>query len=512
MGAISNLLRHQPGAHFKLALMMGRGEETNVRETPEFKSDESVQNFGRNLQFKAGRYYRPRSESEVLEILNRHSGESIRAVGTLHSWSALPVSEEVVVDLSHFNRVDTDKESSAARVDAGCRIDDLNKRLYEKGLRLPAQPVTSAPTMGGAIATGTHGVGTPSLSHFVEKVRLAAYDRESGEAKVFEIDGGPELRAARCNLGCMGIVLSVQIRCLPEAAVEEKIVMRESIGEVLAEEGEYPLQEFLMIPYRWTFINFQRRMVDEENGDSGSRSLLAPLYHLYTYLNIDLFFNLIVKGLSSSLASAGMVQFFFKHMFTKAILSGFSVRDRSYRMLSLNREIFPHEEAEIFIPGKHLEEAAKLIRVITELFAGLREQVPAEFSGELREAGLLEEIENNRGSYTHPYPFVFLRMLPDDTLVSMASGLEEPCYGFNLISYRKPGKREGFHRFSDAISRALARLYGARPHWGKYYSLGREDTHRLYPDLQQFRELCRQYDPEGVFQNNFTRDVLGFGR
>lgn len=59
---------------------------------------------------------------------------------------------------------------------------------------------------------------------------------------------------------------------------------------------------------------------------------------------------------------------------------------------------------------------------------------------------------------------------------------------------------------------SLARLYNARPHWGKYFSLGQDDIEILYPDLKNFREICRQLDPGGVFQNDFTREVLGFER
>ena len=40
-------------------------------------------NFGRNLRWQS-RCYRPRDEDEVLEILERHRSERIRAVGSLH--------------------------------------------------------------------------------------------------------------------------------------------------------------------------------------------------------------------------------------------------------------------------------------------------------------------------------------------------------------------------------------------------------------------------------------------
>ncbi len=437
-------------------------------------------------------------------------------MGSLHSWSDLASSDKIVINLSHFDDINIEKQDDKTwvTVGAGCKIKDLNRELYQQqGLRLPAQPIISAPTIGGAIATGTHGTGSPSLSHFVEKVRIAAYDQDTGTAKIYEIESGSELEAARCNLGCMGIVLSLRISCISEFLVEETVVERQHLQEVLAEKEDYPLQEFLYIPYSWTFVNFQRREVAENASvDSGKRSWGASLYNVYNFLNVDLFFCLIVKGLISFWGNPERIRFFYKNMFSKAILKKVTVRERSHQLLTRTREMFSHEETEIFIPENYIAEAAELIRIVTDVFAGIKKEIPEEFSSKLESVGLLEQLKKSRGTYTHHHPFVFLKLLPDDTLISMSSGMDKPCYGFNLISYQKPGEREAFRKFSDVTTCALARLYNARPHWGKYFCLDQDDIEALYPELETFREICRRYDSKGVFQNNFTRQVLGFER
>ncbi|MGK7368943.1 MAG: FAD-binding protein, partial [Candidatus Halalkalibacterium sp. M3_1C_030] len=318
---------------------------------------QSITNFGQNVHFTPKHFYIPKSEEEVLQVLNKHSDDQIRAVGSLHSWSELVSSDKVVIDLRHFDDINIEKQEGKAwvRVGAGCKIKDVNKQLYrEEGLRLPAQPVITAPTIGGAIATGTHGTGTPSLSHFVEEVQIAAYSQDTGKAKIYELDSGPELQAARCNLGCMGIVLSIRVSCIPEFIVEETVVQRNDIGEVLSEKEDYPLQEFLMVPYSWSFINFRRKKVDgKELGKPAKRSWFAPLYNAYNFLNIDLIFSLIVKGLDF-LAKPKLTLFFFKKMMSSAILKKVTVKERSHQLLTRTREIFSHEEAEIFIPENHL--------------------------------------------------------------------------------------------------------------------------------------------------------------
>jgi hypothetical protein len=61
------------------------------------------------------------------------------------------------------------------------------------------------------------------------------------------------------------------------------------------------------------------------------------------------------------------------------------------------------------------------------------------------------------------------------------------------------------------LLKSMIRLFGARPHWGKFCPLTAEEAAQLYPRLADFRAICRRVDPHGVFQNDFTRRVLGFG-
>jgi xylitol oxidase len=48
----------------------------------------------------------------------------------------------------------------------------------------------------------------------------------------------------------------------------------------------------------------------------------------------------------------------------------------------------------------------------------------------------------------------------------------------------------------------------ARPHWGKYNPLTPEELKSLYPRLDRFREICYAHDPNGVFQNAYTKRTL----
>ena len=52
------------------------------------------------------------------------------------------------------------------------------------------------------------------------------------------------------------------------------------------------------------------------------------------------------------------------------------------------------------------------------------------------------------------------------------------------------------------IEGALA-PFDARPHWGKWFTLGRDEIAALYPRLDDFRALAGRSDPEGKFRNAY---------
>jgi xylitol oxidase len=58
------------------------------------------------------------------------------------------------------------------------------------------------------------------------------------------------------------------------------------------------------------------------------------------------------------------------------------------------------------------------------------------------------------------------------------------------------------------VQDALAPL-GARPHWGKVFSVPAATVAGLYPRMADFRRLRGIYDPAGKFSNGFTSRYLG---
>lgn len=464
-------------------------------------------NFGGN-QTWLSRCYQPSSEQEVLEILQRHRQGNIRPVAARHSWSDIAACSDISLDMALFSQVqlvETDGEQ-VVRVGAGCRLQELLDWLNANSDQtLPTLGAIKRQSIAGAISTGTHGSGRQSLSHFVVGIRLAAYDPITGRPKVFAYRDGDELKAARCALGCMGVILSVDLRTIPNYKVAETVVRHQRLEQVLSRYQDCPLTQFILIPYVWDYVAFERRPLEDSRVSPRERSK-AQLFRLYNTLWVDVFFHLSLKG--TLRIGSWAVKSFLK-LAPQILLKGAQRVDTAEKVLTMGHHYFRHEEMEMFVVASRLQEAVDVLRCATEVFAGQDKPIPVAIELKLRALGLYDELLRNRGAYTQHYPFFFRRLLPEDALISMASSTEEPSYSISVFTYNKPSKRTPYYTFCNWLARCMASLAGARLHWGKHFPLGVAETARAYPNLETFKQICRNTDPEGVFRNDYTERVLG---
>ena len=443
------------------------------------QAPDAVVNFGGNVEFRPAAVAAPRSEAEVLQFLSQFRGRRIRAVGRLHSWSQAAVADDILIDLRHVNEVRLEQDGGQvfAVIGGGCQISRALAELDRQGgYTLPSIGLISEQTIAGAISTGTHGSGKHSLSHYVAEVRLAMYDAATGEPVMLTISSGDELRAARCALGCLGIIVAVKVPVVPHYFVEEHLREYRSLEDVLAAEQPFPLQQFFLVPWRWTYLAQHRREVP------GQRSKLATLYRWYWFAVIDVGLHVWLKIMVQLLRSPALVRSFYRLLVLLFVIRGWRVVDRAADQLIMEHELFRHIEIELFVQRSKLAAALDFVRDAI--------------------------CQADGGTYTHHYAICVRKVLPDDTLISMSAGLAEPSYAISLISYVRPGERAGFYHFAEHLAQQMGRQFDARPHWGKVCPLTAGNAARLYPRLSEFREICRRLDPRGMLRNAWTSAVL----
>jgi len=462
-----------------------------------------VRNFGGNIRFRPRKRYLPKDEDDVLRILDEHRTGTVRVIGAGHSWNGGIETSDALLDLRHLRRIRVHSDRRRVAVGGGCRIAELLAHLALRGLTLPSVGLIARQTAAGAVATGTHGSGRHSMSHYVESVRIACYDA-AGEVEVRTVDSGHDLRAARCSVGALGVVLEVTLKCVPQYYVRERCVWRPNLDAILGNESAAPLQQFYLIPHTWAYLEHERSVASDNR-----RSGAAMLYRAYWLIVIDVLLHLGIKLTASLLRSRRLVDFIYRRLLPVCIFPKWRVTDRSDRQLLMRHDLFRHLEMEVFVPSERLRPALAFVAEILCATDSAGYQVSPSTHDRIRALDMQDALEEVRGSYSHHYPICVRRVRPDDTLISMASchGMEEQdWYAISLITFTEP--RRPFQNVARFLATTMALLFNARLHWGKWHPLDAGQMEASYPGFAAFRTICAQFDPQGTFRNRFLKQTM----
>ena len=466
----------------------------------------AIENFGHNVLIEPDAFCSVESEAEVLAVMQANHGKRIRAIGSLHAWSDIAKTDGVIIEMKRLSSVEVAENEKSVWIGAGCKVKRALRSLALRGLTLPSVGLIDEQTVAGATATGTHGSGSNCLSHFIKAVRVAHYD-SIGKAVLTTIDSGDELRAARCSLGMLGVIVAIEFQCRKKYNIEEQALGHKTLSSAIAMEATHPQQQFYLIPWSWNFIGHHR--VESEQDRSG----LATLYRLYCFFVIDVGLHIAVTFLSRMFKSAAATRFFFKRILPWTIINRWKVVDDSHAMLVMEHELFRHIEIEVFVPRSKVEEATNLLIDVVNVFGGMPKRSETETDVLLDSANRKEELESMAGDYCHHYPICYRRILPDDTMLTCSSASDtadanEDWYAISFISYHFLDDREGFFKFANFIASLVAELFGGRCHWGKYNPLDRDQNACLYSEMDRFKKVVQRFDPDGLFSNDWLSEVV----
>jgi L-gulonolactone oxidase len=410
-------------------------------------------NWAQTISCKPAQFCQPATEQEVQDLVRQaiKDGTHVRTVGAGHSWAPLVLTQDVLINLDKLNKVTTDKTARTAQVQAGIRLKDLTPRLADDGLALANLGSIREQSIAGAISTGTHGtgIGLGNLSTQIIGMRIVI-----GTGDVVNVTAAAQdiLRAARVNLGALGIITQVTIQCVPDYDLEYTAYAC-TFSDALAKLDDFNknntrVRLWWLVPQ----IGSKDTVIITTMNPPGTGSAPGGGQPL----------PLDVAGLFAN----------FAQLFTGPNCSPFLRFTGHYDQI-LTVPLLPvlHRECEYAIPVEHTAEALQEFkRVIDE-----------------------EDL-----SLTLPVEVRFVQH--DDTLLSPANG-RDVCY---IGVATQPNANEAFERF-EPIMKAL----GGRPHWGKCFSVTRAEAEAMYPDTyEQFRKLRASWDPNGVFSNELVHRLF----
>lgn len=181
-------------------------------------------NWAGNVEYRASRLSRPQSVDELQHLVAaaNAAGRPVKALGTRHSFSPVADTDgELVSTVDLDGIVSIDRGEMTVTVEAGIRYGTLGSALHDSGLALANLPSLPHITVGGAVATGTHGSGTTNqcLSAAVAAIE---YVGVTGELRRWE-RGTSRFDGAVIALGEIGVAAYIVLDVEPTFDVTQVV-------------------------------------------------------------------------------------------------------------------------------------------------------------------------------------------------------------------------------------------------------------------------------------------------
>ncbi|SCX40875.1 xylitol oxidase [Klenkia marina] len=160
---------------------------------------------------------RPRDVAHLQEVVR--GATAVRALGTRHTFNGLADSPGVLVDLTALpDRVDVRPDGTVA-VTAGTTFGALARELHRQGRALHNLGSLPHISVGGAVATGTHGSGDRAGA-LATAVRAFTVVGPDGELRTVQ---GADVAAQAVSLGALGVVTELVLATEPTYDVRQDV-------------------------------------------------------------------------------------------------------------------------------------------------------------------------------------------------------------------------------------------------------------------------------------------------
>jgi xylitol oxidase len=406
-------------------------------------------NWAGNVAYSTERILRPRSVAEAQELIA--AAGSLRPLGTRHSFSLVADSDAALLSTEHLNRI-VEIGSATVTVEAGIRYGELAAALNDHGVALPNFASLPHISVGGAIATATHGSGAknPSLAAGVSALELVD---ANGSVRRFR-RGDPDFDGVVVSLGALGLVTHVSLDVIPS----------------------FELRQYVFEQLPWSALE-----ADLDAILAGGYSV--SLFTTWDEPSIGTVWIKTTEELSpGSYFGASAVRqprnpvpdAHWKNATEQLGIPGPSFDRLPHFRLGFTPSSGDELQSEYVVPRQHAPAAVAELHRLAGVVAPLL---------------LVSEI----------------RSIAADRLWL------SPFYDQDSVAFHftwQPRVAEVLAVLPQ-IESALA-PFGVRPHWGKLFVGSRHAIEAVYPKLPEFRRLALELDGGGTFRNDFLRRyVLG---
>ena len=179
-----------------------------------------MRNWSGTYEYRASAVEEPRTVEELQDVVARSS--RVRALGTRHSFNDVADTEGVLVTATAIPPTfELDVERRVVTVGAGTRYAAIATSLTGEGWALHNMGSLPHISVGGAVATGTHGSGdlNGNLSSAVRGLQVVGPDGSLRWVR----HGDPDFAGSVVALGLLGVTVRLELAIEPSYLVRQDV-------------------------------------------------------------------------------------------------------------------------------------------------------------------------------------------------------------------------------------------------------------------------------------------------
>lgn len=411
-------------------------------------------NWAGNYTYSTDNLVTPKTVEELQRLIKSYN--KVKGLGTMHCFNGIADSKFNQISTAQLNKViSLDKETQTVTVESGIKYGEFCEYLDQNGFALHNLASLPHISVAGACSTSTHGSGINNGSLASAAVALEMVNGKGEVVTLTKEKNREEFLMAIVSLGALGIITKVTLNLLPTFKMKQVVYQNLPMAAL-----EKDFEKIMSSGYSVSlFTDWKNKNVSEVwiKVKSNEVKDFAPEFYGAKLANKNLHPIESADPINCT-DQLGVDGAWYERM--PHFKMGFTP--------SSGKEL----QAEYFVPIKDAYQAFMAVEKLNEKVA------PLLFITEIR------------------------TIAADDIPMS-------PFYKKTCLAIHFTWKQE-----VDAVMAVLPEIekalepFGARPHWGKIFTLPPQVLQARIERLNEFKSLMLKHDPEGKFRNDFIDSSL----
>jgi len=420
--------------------------------------------WNENLTYNYKSLYKVSSEKELQEIVAKT--EKVRFFGKKQSSADIAAGVDTLIDISSYNKILSYNDAELTiTIESGLILGDLLEAIEAKGWCIPCLPDINTITVGGALATGTHGTSGKLLCEYMTQCRLILAD-----GSIKELNTQDKLMdAVKVSLGVLGIMSTITFRCEPIYTLHVKESPENDTDWLPKIKERLKQHDFLRI--LWLPHTDKGYVITGDKIDPNTeiKEDLGPKYLKHR-------------------RTASKILYKYSHVFPWITAVANKILAKGFFSSSKQHKGSLYQATVTKSRGSTLE--------LAEWTIGL-DKFPTVFEE------LKTEINKwSNKSFIH-IPMDIRFVYKDNSWLSYAYG--EDIVTMGCVS-RNAATADTYEAFKS-VERIFLK-HGGKPHWGKRFTAKDTQLSKVYEKWEEFKILRKKMDPTNKFLNPYLTKLF----